>query len=119
MNLNDDDVIRGVVAKAIFENIGDEKREKIMVDAISQLLSVKPDSYGRAGKSPLGEIFEQVVYNRAREVVAARLDTDPTFKAALEGIISDAVKKMVEGSREKIVTDMADIMSRGIAALYR
>lgn len=105
----DETTLKSIVAKAIFDGITPENREKLLSEAITSLLTAPPPGrYGETQRpSPLASIFENEVSNLAREAVRERFKTDPAVKEMVSALVTKSIAAMAEN----------DDVSSGIANL--
>lgn len=111
MNLSlSDSQLKEVVAAAIVAQLTPENREKLIAEAIKNLISPDSSKFS-GGTSPLQEAFKYAIQATARELIEKRLAEDDTVKTALNAIITDALKAVLTTNREKAVEKMADSLS--------
>lgn len=83
----DSEAVRGIVARAVFDQIGEDQRQLVITQAVEKLLEEPKDTYGRkSGASPLAVAFNQAVVGIARDVVTDYLKQD-----AVEATVRDAI----------------------------
>lgn len=112
MNI-EDPALKAVVVKAIFDSIPQEAREKMLTEAVASLLVVPPkDTWGRPPQAKLSEIFENEVYNFARQTVREKFASDPVIQDGVKKLAAAALTQLL--TDESIATNIAAILSRSI-----
>lgn len=106
LNLSDENM-QGAVAAAIVQTLTVEKRDELLKSAIVTLLTPANSGYGREKRSPLQDAFEQCVHQFARQTILKKLEDDGETRQMIEGVVTDAVKKAFEESREATVERLA------------
>lgn len=92
-----------LVQKALIESIDEETREKILSDAIAQILLVPKDErphYQRTEplKSPLTRAFEQAIDTATHKVVREMIDSDPRVVEKIREIAGEVVNPLIDGT---------------------
>lgn len=96
----DPETVRSIAAAAIFEQIGEESREKVLQQAVQFLLTPKKGdryTYG-ADKTPLQLAFDEAISQVTREVVKDKIAEDPRIKAKIEELLGPVVMGVLEES---------------------
>lgn len=90
----DEEAIRPIVAQAVMEQIGEERRDRLIADALEYLLAPKvvKDPYHRDRRepSPLEEALQHAVAASARTVVNQLL-AEPKYQRAVEKAVRDGM----------------------------
>lgn len=115
LNLNDFD-FKEIFAAAIVQSLDKEKRDIIIQNSITQLLSVPKDNsyYGKNQLTPLQEAFNQAMHIKAKQYVVEYLDTDPSVKERLQGLVKEAIETIWNKNRDKTVEKIANGIISGM-----
>lgn len=88
----DPDSVKVLVQSAILEQMGEEKREALLKDAIGNLLVVPAKtSYGTPTTTPLEDAFSSAVQMAARTVVMETVRNSPEVQEAINSILSPII----------------------------
>lgn len=105
-----DEQLNTVVTAAVMQSISGESRDKLVQQAIAELL--KRNNSGRFdNKSPLENALANAVQSVARTLIEQKLTSDAEFIARIDGLIVDAVRKLTETDRPALVDKMAKSLS--------
>jgi hypothetical protein len=122
----DEELLRGIVHKAILEGVGPAQRDLLMVSALEHLTAVPPSQgYGHKPISPLQEAFNSAVGRVCFEVARELVTEDPAFKAKvadlMRGAMATALAKPGTGNvaGERFQEQMASAMSEVLADAWR
>lgn len=110
----DEQTMQSLVAKAMFDSMTSEQRDKLVTNAITSLLATPSSQYD---KTPaIQRLFNEQVEAAARNIARERLATDESFKASVMRIFGDAAAKCFgDGERrDKIIEALADAMRKAI-----
>lgn len=110
-----DEQFKDMVSKAMFEQMPATQRDELVATAIRQLMTPSKNSYAYGTLSPLQEAFNNAVRSVAIAHVEQRLKTDQSFIDQVDGLITDAVKKMAGEDREKTVQSIARAIADGLS----
>ena len=108
----DDLNFQEVFSAAIMQTLDEKKKDELIKGAVQFLMSKSDGRY--SSKTPLQDAFEQALHLKAREYMANFIDTDPTIKEAIIGLIKDAVTKITTDARDKTVSKIADNIISGL-----
>lgn len=120
MNVNlNDDAMKQLVAKAIFDGLGEEQRQALVQEAISSLLNDKANSRDYNSPTVIQSLFNSAVANAAGQIVRERIKTDEVFQAQLNQLFSDVARAFFKagtddynGVVEKMAGQMASAFTR-------
>lgn len=101
-----------VFTAAIMQTLDADKKEQLIKGALQFLLSKTNDRYNN--KTPLQDAFEIALRAETINVARDYLKDNEEVKAALEGLIVDAVKKITTDAREQTVDKLADKIIEGL-----
>ncbi len=108
----DQDAMRAVLTKALFDNMSEEQKAEIMKGAIEGLLKQGDSSrtsYGEKPLSPIEKAVREAAASVAHTEARKRLSESREFNDALDTLMADAVKKLfAEGAREKLIDKIVD-----------
>jgi endo-alpha-1,4-polygalactosaminidase (GH114 family) len=109
----DDAQISSAMNAAILTALGETGKEAIIKEAVAYLAK-QDGSYGNR-RSPLFDIVHDVARKIATTVLTAKLETDEEFRAQVEALYTDALKRVFSvETREKLVEKMANAMGDAI-----
>lgn len=92
----DSDVIRQAVAESVMLSLGPEQREKIIADAVTELLSSgEKDHYGRQQPAPVFRIFKSAVEHQAAEIARSQLAVGAPMGDKLAEVVRDALQALL------------------------
>lgn len=108
LDLNSD-AMKNAVALAVVQQLTPDRQVALLKEAVLTLLQPTDSGYGydRTKKSPLQSAFESAVRSLAETVVREKLENDDTFKATIDSILTDAVKRATVEKREETVNKIA------------
>ncbi len=116
----DDEAMRSLVHKAIFDSISTEKRNELVEAAIKGLLTPKESYPGmREKESLLSTIFNQSVMQVARDIIKEDLSKDDKFITELKKVFYDSWTRLIddENNRNQLVEKLSDQLSNVIKNL--
>jgi hypothetical protein len=106
-----DEAMRGVVAKAVFEALGQEQRDALITKALDGLMEPVKDRYGYDKRSLLEGAFRDACEMAARTYVMEKArDPEDPFGAKLREFVTMVVDKMFTDK------DIAAVLADKIAA---
>lgn len=103
-----------LIEGAVMQALGEAGREAIVKQVVKHLTTA-PEStgYGSRPPSPLVRALNDAAERVAHKFLTDKLANDAEFTAAVEGLYLEAFKRFNGAeSREKIVTRMADRLSK-------
>lgn len=116
INLSDDQM-QALVAKAMFEGMTDEQKSQMITSAIQASLT-KPRgdrAYGEK-RSEFQIAFDTAVYTVTNRIALEMIESDESFRAQLKGLFADAAAKLFDKeAREPLVTEIAELIRRGLS----
>jgi hypothetical protein len=120
MNLNlDSSAMQTIVAAAIMQQVGPDKRDEIMTAAVKFLLTPPPKSggyYGPDPKSPLQQAFENAAEVCARRIMHEEM-AKPEYAEKVREVVQAAMARAFEGdAREKMIQRMTAALVTSISA---
>lgn len=93
--------LSGICSAAIMQSIDESKREQMISEAISYLLTPKR-SYGSSTTSPLQEAFEMAIRRAAVSVVESEILTkDGQLDEKVSSVIREAVERAFSGNNRE------------------
>lgn len=105
----DDDAMKAVVSRAILDQLDSAKRDQILEQAVTTLLTARKDPTGWSAKetTPLQQAFDQAVRSVAMDAVTETLNANPQFKERIRSLVADALAAVMDESdqsdlREKL-----------------
>lgn len=115
MNVNlNDDAMKQLVAKAIFDGLGEEQRQALVEGAIASLLNDGAKDHRGYGtnRTVLQEMFNDAVREAARQIVTSKIAEDSTLKAQLDQLFTDVARRFfkVDGEYNAVVETLASQM---------
>ncbi len=114
----DSEAMQALVAKSLIDALTPDQRDKLMQQAITNLLMQSPDStntYRGDTRSYLQRAFDQQVVEVANKIVREQFENDAGFKANIQKLFADvAARLFAENMRETMVSSMADMIVRGL-----
>lgn len=109
----DDDAMKALVAKSIVDGLTPEMREKLIKDAITNLLTKGSDGYSK--KAPIEQAFNNAVEQEARRYAGEVLTSDPKFQQQLQSLFADvAAKLFATETRDDLVAGIAQTITRAL-----
>lgn len=110
----DDENMKALIAKAIMDTLTVDAREKLIGEAIKNLLTSKRgNSYD--SRSELQVAFDSAVVSVAQQVAFQELTKDDALKDKVRALMVDAWERMAGGEkREILVGKIAEGMERAL-----
>lgn len=108
----DDETMKQVVAKAIYDNLTPEAKQRLMTDALAYVLS-KPEKYG-SRRSPLEEAFQEEMREAGRRVAAELL----AVQGSLERLSIELAQALmqffvaIDAFKKAMAEDLARVFTR-------
>ncbi len=102
-----------VIHTALLQSLGAAGQEALVKEVV-KYLTTRPQNfgYGREQPCPLMDALHRASEAAAQKFFNKKLESDPAFVKALEGLYLDAFKKFNSSeTREKTVTRMAERLS--------
>ena len=119
MNLNlDGPAMQAIVAAAILQQVGPEKRDELMTAAIKHLMTPgESRGYGYAPpKSPLQQAFEEAGRHSADRIMHEEMEK-PEYKSKLQDVVREAMMRSLEGEpREAMISRLAGALSTALTS---
>jgi hypothetical protein len=120
LNLNlDNATMQALVAKAILEQVGPEKRDAIMGEALKFLLAPPPKTggyYAPDPKSPLQQAFERAAETCALRIMHEEFDK-PEYAEKVRVVVHEAMERAFQGeAREKMIARMMSALVASISS---
>lgn len=110
MNLSlNDDQLKTVISGAVLQAITPESRDKLLSEALSSLLKAGSSDYDK--KSPLQRAFDHAIADIAREMVTKQFSEDQAVRQKVGDLVAEAVTRVLDGDREKIVKKMSESLT--------
>lgn len=97
MNLQDE-AMRGIVAKAVFEALDPTKRDLLMVEALERLMAPGEYDNHRGGRkpSPLAEAFQDACDSVVRRTVYNEIEKeDSSLRQQLNAFIAGVIERIL------------------------
>ena len=114
----DEAQLKSIVSEAILKLFDDKKRDAIVAEAVSYLLTPKRvDSYTSKTQTPLQEAFEGAMHGVAWSVVKDLLANDDEIRLQLRTIASAAMTRAL--AKDELVEKMADSFASLFAGQLR
>lgn len=115
----DGDQFGSLIGAAVLSQITGENRDKILKEAIQDLLSVKATGYGVAS-SPMQKAFNNAVESYARQFIEKQLESDTELSQHLQSVVTEAVKKVFVDAeaRDKLVNKIANAITESFGPRY-
>jgi hypothetical protein len=116
----DNEAMKTLVTKVIFDGMTDEYREKLVTGAIANLLNGSKTGnavYG-SDRTELQQIFYGCVENAARKLITDRLESDQDFIQKINDIMTAAVEKAFSadgGGRESMINAISGAIVAGMS----
>lgn len=113
----DEEQMRQLVSKTIFESLTNEGKEDLLKKAIQSLLVVEQKNgyYGTTKVNILEGILKDSAEQVARKMIQEKLQETEEFRTQLEAVFQDAVKKMFGNeTREKLVGKIVESVIKGL-----
>lgn len=106
----DDEAMRSLVAKAVFDSVSPETRDKLLADAINAILHSQSTNTWEKGKSPLKIAFEYAVSRAAMNYADKMLAESSEFNAKLQALFVDVSKALFDDhdKRATLVSAVAE-----------
>lgn len=107
-----DDTLNSLIAKTIVDSLTPDARERMIQNAIQALLA--PDKYNPKSNA-IQDAFNHAVRTVAAKYASEMLTQDSAFNAQIKAIFADVAARMLTPeNREKLITDMADRITRAL-----
>lgn len=114
----DSEALAVVASKAIFDQLPDEQREKILKQAVTFLLT--PDtrnrSYGVPGTTPLQDAFNTAIREAAFKAVREQVENDPDLNDAIRKLLGPLIDGALKGEAEHYNNTLADKLGEAIGS---
>lgn len=113
-----EDIIKAATAKAVLESLDAATREKLLIGAISDVMTTRPEaSYGKKGNTKLEDSFNYAVQQHVREVVVDSLKTNTEIKERIAALTSAALTAMLTDDR--IVNGIVAVVAQAFEKAQR
>ena len=109
----DSEALREATVQAMLGTLTPEVKEKILNNAISNLLQPSTDSWNK-NRSPLEVAFGDAINKIAREEAVKMVGEDSALRDKMRDLMHNAVAKVFELDLEKIAQKMADAFSQAL-----
>lgn len=110
-----DDALKAIVTKAILDTISAEQRDILLKSALEHLMAPgDPSSFGKRAPSPLERAFQSGVERYAYRLIEERLENDPAWKAAIDGLLTEAWAKFVGEKRTEMAEKLSSALGRAL-----
>lgn len=109
--------MRDLVSKTIYESMTTEGKDELLQKAIASLLIVEQKNgyYGTTKVNVLEGLLKDSAERVARGILEERLKDNEDFRLQLESLFADAVKKMFgDETREKLVDRIVESVVKGL-----
>lgn len=119
----DDEALKEMVAKAVFDQLTPDKRDELLQSAIVTLITErKRYPHDKAKSTPLGDLFERAVQSIAEELIKEDLKADAKFKEHLTKLYRDAWDRIFDESddnevRQRIIDRLSTVFSEVLMKL--
>lgn len=109
-----------LIGAAVLSQITGENRDKILKEAIQDLLVTRSGGLYSQPSSKMQQAFNNAVENYARHFVEQHLQSDNELSKSLQSVITDAVVRvfMDSESREKLVNKIANAITESFGPRY-
>lgn len=107
--------VQPLVEAAILRAIDGEMRERLVQQAVNNLLAEKRDYNGRALGTPLGEAFKSAVESAATRLVHESIESDPKVREAIQSLVSPMIVDMCNGNYD----GLPEAIGKGFTAWLR
>ncbi len=111
--------MQAIVAKALFDGLTPEAKDAMVVKALKESLAAVPED-GRGGynadrRSRFQREFDSAVSSVTRDVVSEAIKGNAEVRSAIEAMISEAFKKLVDRDADqwgKLTSGIADAIEK-------
>lgn len=111
-----DQEMRTLVSKAIFDAMTEEKRTELLMKAIESLTLPEGDSYYGKKMPVLERVFKESATAVASEIIKELLQ-QPEWKAKIRELIVDSFERATDGpGREKLANQLGDAMAKALGS---
>lgn len=102
-----------LVSAVIMQQLTPEQREEILKNAITHLLTKRPESpYSSHKVSPLQEAFNTAIGNLAYRFAREWLEAQPNAQQQITDLVAEAYQQAMRGDRATMVDRIAAQMSK-------
>lgn len=112
----DNDEMNAIVAKAVVDSLTPERREKLITQAVTKMLSANPGGpYDRDKRSDLQKVFDDAVYSAATKYARETLLDNADFQVNIESLFADAAKKLfAQEHRDDLTSGIAEFIRKAL-----
>jgi len=107
--------LKPLIDSAIIQALTDEAKENL-VKGIMSYLSSSTSSYTH--ETQLQASFNNSIHTVVNEQMKKMLTGDPGFVAEINRCVAEATKQFMELDKEKLISDLANTMTRAFAKEY-
>jgi Lhr-like helicase len=98
----DENALRTIVAKAMFDTLTETKKEELLNQALTSIITPAKDPYGRSSASIVEQAFRQHVDIEVRNIVRDIIQSDPRVKAKLTEAVTQTIENLLFKDSGKI-----------------
>lgn len=91
----DENALRTIVAKAMFDTLTETKKEELLNQALTQVITPAKDAYGRSTVSIVEQAFRQHVELEVRNIVREIMKSDPRVAAKLTEVVTQTIHNLL------------------------
>ena len=90
-----------IASKAIFDELSQEQRDKVLLQAVQALLIPETNRNSfHVGKTPMQVAFDQAIQQAAQKAVQERIANSPEIRAKIDELLGPILLKGLEASAE-------------------
>lgn len=113
-----EDQMRIIASKALYEVMEPVAREKVIADAIAQVILPVPakDSWSKPGPSPLNVAFDKAMCSEVDKLVKEHV-ARPEVQEQLKSVIEEAFSKFMSQERDNFMKLIVNAMGQSISSV--
>lgn len=111
----DADAMAALASKAIFEEMGQEQRDKVMLQAVQALLIPESNRHSyHAGKTPMQVAFDNAIQQAAHKAVQERIANSPEISAKIDELLGPLVGGALEATAKNYDGGLAQAIGSAV-----
>ncbi len=107
--------VQQIISDAILKELGEEKRNLLISQAIDMLLKQQTTGSGYNQRSfiPLHESFNNAAQQVSMKIAREYLESNEDVQNKIKQLLVDAIERVFTTKREEIITKIADAFEKG------
>lgn len=111
----DADAMAALASKAIFEEMGQEQRDKVVLQAVQALLIPESNRNSfHVGKTPMQVAFDIAIQQAAQKAVQERVANSPEIAAKIDELLGPVLQGALKASAEKYDYGLSEAIGHAV-----